>query len=293
MTGKLFKGYLYVISSAVIFGSMPLMTKLIYAEGANPMTVVALRNALALPVLAWMALRQAGSLSVPWNRMPKIALIAVLGCCATPYLLFSSYRFISSGTATVLHFIYPAMVVLGSAVFLRTGIGKWELVSVLVCVLGVAMFYTPGESVNWRGSVLAISSGGTFAAYVLLLSAFRRGNVSAMVLSFYVAAISAAVMFALCIITGQLAFPVSVKGWGLSVVFAFAVSAGAVVLFQFGTFLIGGQRASILSTLEPITSIIIGAAIFQEEPTWRTLTGAALVILAGILIALFDSKQKK
>jgi len=257
------------------------------------MTVVALRNALAIPALALMAWRQSGSLRVPADRLPGIALIAILGCCATPYLLFSSYRYIFSGTATVLHFIYPAMVVLASAAFLRTKVRKWELISVILCVLGIGMFYTPGEVMDWRGSVLAVASGMTFAAYVLLLSVFRRNGVTGMLLSFYVAVISAVIMFALCLLTDQLALPGSWQGWVLNAVFAVAVSAGAVVLFQIGTFLIGGQRASILSTLEPITSILIGAVVFQEALTWRSVTGAVLVISASILIAAADSKKSE
>lgn len=287
----LLRGYMYVIASAVIFGCMPLLTKLIYAEGANAMTVVALRNALAVPAVALMAYQQTGTLSVQWKKLPEIFLIALLGCCITPLLLFSSYRYISSGTATVLHFIYPAIVVLGSAVFLKVRLHWKNILSVLICVGGIGMFYTPGETLDWRGSLPAILSGVAFAAYVILLSVFRRGNVTGMLLSFYVVLFSAVFMFAACFVTGQLAFPTSAKGWVLCVIFALAVSAGAVVLFQMGTFLIGGQRASILSTLEPITGIVIGAIVFRETVTPRTVIGSAMVIAASILIAVFDKKE--
>ena len=52
---KTLRGYLFVIASAFLFGCMPLITKLIYAEGVNSLSVVLLRNALALPVLALLA----------------------------------------------------------------------------------------------------------------------------------------------------------------------------------------------------------------------------------------------
>lgn len=286
------RGYLYVIASAVIFGCMPLMTKLIYAEGANPMTVVALRNALALPLLAVMAYKQSGSLRIQIRQIPMLTTIAVLGCCITPVLLFSSYDLISSGTATVIHFIYPAVVVVGGVLCFRHRIKGWDLLSVIICVAGISLFYVPGELFHWQGAALALASGITFAAYVLLLSVFRRGSMTGLVLSFYVVLISAVCMFAICLLTGQLAFPNSLRGWLLSVLFAFSVSAGAVVLFQQGTILIGGQRASILSTLEPITGVIIGAAVFDEPMNWRTILGSAMVIAAAILIAVKDAKNK-
>ena len=52
MKSKLIKGYIFAVLSAVIYGFMPLMAKHIYADGVNAVTLVFLRNALALPSLA-------------------------------------------------------------------------------------------------------------------------------------------------------------------------------------------------------------------------------------------------
>ena len=49
---KMLTGYIYAVVSAVIYGCMPLMANYIYADGVSPMTLVFLRNVLALPVLA-------------------------------------------------------------------------------------------------------------------------------------------------------------------------------------------------------------------------------------------------
>ena len=119
MNRKPMRGYLFAIVSAVIYGCMPLMAKKIYADGVNPMTLVFLRNALALPSLGALAFSREKFRAVPKAALPQIALLAFLGCTLTPILLFSSYNHMASGTATVLHFIYPAMVVLGGVVFLR------------------------------------------------------------------------------------------------------------------------------------------------------------------------------
>ena len=117
---KILRGYLFVILSAVIFGLMPLMAKFIYAEGVNPPTLVLLRNAVSVPVLAMLAGLTGKSLRIPAKALPGMVVIALLGCCVTPLLLFSSYRHIPSGAATVLHFVYPAVVVVGEILFLKT-----------------------------------------------------------------------------------------------------------------------------------------------------------------------------
>lgn len=291
--GKLLKGYLFIVISAVIYGCMPLMAKFIYAEGVNSITLVFLRNLLALPLLLILARRQAGSLAIPVKALPSMGLLALLGCCVTPMLLFSSYTYLASGTATVLHFVYPAVVVLGGLLFLREKAIPGNILCVILCITGIAMFYTPGEPLDWRGSLLALSSGVTFAAYMLMLSRFRYSQVKGLLFCFYVALLSAGMMLLFCLFSGQLRLPQSLLGWGLCLLFSIGVTGVAVVLFQLGTFMIGPQRAAILSTLEPITSIIIGILVFQEPVTFRVVLGSVLVISASIIIAVSGTKKKK
>ncbi len=291
--GKILKGYIFVILSALIFGLMPLMAKFIYAEGVNPTTLVFLRNLISAPVLAALALLTGGSIKIKTKLIPKISIIAVMGCCITPLLLFSSYNHIPSGTATVFHFIYPAAVVVGEFFFLKSKIKYGHVISVIVCIIGIALFYNPNSEINLEGSLYALLSGITYATYVICLSAFRHKEISIFTFSFYVATICSAVMLLVCLFTNGLALPQSFLGWLLAILFAISLNVGAVVLFQKGTFLIGGGRASILSTFEPITSILAGVLIFNEKISIFSVAGTILVITASVLIALQDVRNAK
>ena len=292
MKSNIYKGYIYAILSAVIFGCMPLMAKYIYADGVNPMSLVFLRNLLALPSLAILAWMQSKTLKVPVKSLPSMGIIGIIGCCVTPILLFSSYQYIASGTATVFHFIYPSIVVVAGIVFLKKKAQLGSIISVIICCVGVALFYTPGEPLNPLGSFFALFSGVTFASYVLLLSSFKH-EVTGFLFTFYLTVIATAFTFIACIVSGNFVLPGSVSGWLMCLIFALLVTTGAVMLFQQATFLIGGERASILSTLEPTTSVIVGILIFHEAVGIRTIAGSVLVILASLLIAVFDMKSKK
>jgi drug/metabolite transporter (DMT)-like permease len=81
MTSKLriVLGYVYSILSAVIYGCMPVMAKYIYAEGVNPLTLVFLRNFLALPSLAVLALRQKKALKCPVRSILPLSIPAFFG----------------------------------------------------------------------------------------------------------------------------------------------------------------------------------------------------------------------
>lgn len=291
---KMLTGYIYAVVSAVIYGCMPLMASYIYADGVNPLTLVFLRNFLALIPLAVLAFGQKKTLKVPIKSLPHIGLLAFFGCCITPVLLFTSYRYIPSGTATVFHFIYPAVVVLGGVAFWRKKLPLGNAVSILLCAAGIGLFYTPGQPLNWTGAGLALLSGVTFAVYVLFLPAFPyKTDINGFLFSFYVAAASSIISFILCTATGQLSLPASLVGWGLCALFAILVTVCAVVLFQQSAFMIGSERTSILSTLEPITSVVVGIIIFHEQVTGRILVGSLFVIAASLLIAVADLRKSK
>ena len=290
---KVLIGYTFVILSGILFGSMPLMADYIYSEGVNSLSLVFWRNILSIPILGVLAYFQTGSLKINPKALPSITFVGMSGCCITPFLLFSSYNYIASGTATVFHFIYPAMVVVGGVLFFKQKVSLGSLLSVISCIAGICMFYNPGEPLDLTGSALALLSGIAYTAYILLLSKFKYKEISGFLFSFYISLISTAALLVICLVSGQLTFPQTFGGWGMCVLFALAVNVGAVVLFQRGTFYIDAQRAAILSTTEPITSIFLGALFLNEKIGLRTGIGSFLVLLASVLIAVFDINKSK
>lgn len=287
------KGYLFVIISAIVYGFMPLGAKLIYAEGVNSLSLVLYRNLLAIPVMALLVKLQGDRLRITKEEFGKVTVLSLLGACITPLLLFLSYNYISSGAATTLHFIYPAAVVLGSTIFLREKTNRAALICVGLCTVGICLFYTPEQNMDPLGTVLALMSGITFGSYVILLSHSSLRQMSGFKLSMYMSLVCSVIMVIVCLATGNLTAPATFKGWIACVLFSLALCIGAVYLFQQGAFLIGGQRASILSTFEPITSLIVGVIVFHEAISLRSGLGACLIIAATVGISLSDLLASK
>lgn len=290
---SILKGYIMAISSAVIYGLMPFMTVKIYETGVNAITLVALRNLLALPALALFATGKGKGLSIPKKALLPLSAIAFFGMFMTPLLLFCAYNFIPSSAATVIHFIYPAFVAVGGILFLKERPKAAVTAGLVLCIVGVALFYDPAALLDPVGALLAIGSGVTCAIYVLLLSRFKYKSIPAATVSFYVAAIGGSLTLIAALLSGQLSFPTSIWGWGFCLLFSLLVTVGAVLLYQQSIFHIGGTKASILSALEPITSVVVGVFILQEGLSPQKLIGSLLVILAGILPLFSDLKKTR
>lgn len=289
---RIFRGYLFVILSAILFGCLPLAANIAYDNGLNSLSLVFYRNLFALPIL-YLPIRLRGEpLRVSRQEFTNILPLSILGFCITPALLFTSYNYLPAGTSTTFHFIYPAMTILGGVVLFRQKVGWGRVFCVLLCSVGILLFYEPGGALDPFGSAIALASGVTYALYIILLDYFRLESLSRFKLSFYISATCAAVMLVVCLVTGTFRLPGNALCLGVCFLTAFLAGAAANVLFQNGTLIIGGQRASILSTFEPITSIVTGVLIFSDPFPLRSALGTVCVLAATVLIAVFDMRTQ-
>lgn len=65
----------------------------------------------------------------------------------------------------------------------------------------------------------------------------------------------------------------------------------ALILFQKGVFLCGEVKASLFSTFEPLTGIVIGAVVFHEALSVKEIIGMAGILAAAVLLVLPSGKQ--
>lgn len=279
------KGILYVLLSAVIFGSMPLWARHFYAAGGNAESLVFYRSFLALPPLLLLMQREKARWKLDRKTVWSLGVLSLFNAL-TPLLLFQSYNSISSGMATTIHFIYPVFVLVGSALFCGEAITPVKLACLGLCTAGILCFYTPGQNGALAGMALAFLSGITYAVYTVYLEKSGLKAMPPYQMVFYIALFNSVVLAAYQLPTGRLSFGWSLPIWALLFFFAFAVSVGAVVLFQLGVKYVGPTQTSILSTFEPLTSILLGVAFMNESLTPRSLAGICAILGAVVLLAL-------
>ena len=142
------------------------------------------------------------------------------------------------------------------------------------------------------GIILAFASGVAYAFYVIYYSHSGLSALDPYVLALYLSLFSSVEVLLVAFLTNQMVLQLPVYAWGLTVVFSFFVSVVATVFFQIGAKLIGPQRVSILSTFEPLTSVVAGAALFHEELTLRSVLGIVCVLAAVSLLAVQKSKSE-
>ena len=91
-------------------------------------------------------------------------------------------------------------------------------------------------------------------------------------------------------LTSTLTFQIAPKGWFLIVLLAISSGILASTAFQQGTRYIGAQKASLLSTFEPLTSIFIGITVYHETFSLRAFLGILSVLISVLLLSIFSSQ---
>ena len=274
------KGFIYLLLSAVYFGFMPLLVKVICADGSAIVGALFLRFALAIiPLYIYLKVRKVPmELSVEEGK--KILCVTVFGYGITALLLYSAYDYMPSGMATVIHFGYPVFVLLGSLIFLRRRVPKLKIVCVGLCMIGIFLSYAgSGGEAKPMGFVFALISGMTYAFYILYLEVGGLQDIPAMKMIFYMNIVGSIMVF----LIGK------VNAW----IAAFVLSLGAAFIgvgfFQYGVQYVGAQDAAILSTFEPVTSMIVGILVLHESASLSSMAGCILILISVTATAFAKS----
>lgn len=288
------KGFIAVIISGIIFGCMPLVAKIIFMNGGNSISLVFYRFLFALPALYLMNKKQKISMKITQTELKRVAILSLFGYSATAVLLFLSYNYIPTGLATTVHFIYPVFVTIGCIVFFREKFSFIKILCAFLCTFGITLLLRDaGINSNINGLLLAFSSGITYAFYMIYIEKSTLRDMPPFKLTFYICLVSSGILFIFSIFTKTFTTQMSSLGWILTIILSIIVAIGAVALLQIGISIIGSQSAAILSTFEPITSVIIGIIIFDEPLNFKVLLGIAIIISSVILLAIESNKGAK
>lgn len=287
-----FRGILFSIVSASLFGLMPLFAKYAYADGCSPTGLVFVRMFFGAIILFFLAKKQGDPLAISVNQFKKVVLLS-LGFAPTPVLLYASYNYISTGAATTIHFVFPAFAFLLCWAFYKEKIDRLQLLSLVLCTTGVVLFYKPGDDSSLFGVTIAFLSGITYACYVVYLAKSGLKSAEKFWMNFHLNWVSMLMVLFVSLPMGNFSLPSSWVGWSLGLVFAVLMTVIAGVLFQLGIRYIGPQQAAIFSTFEPLTSVLVGVVFLSESLDWSSIVGIGIILSAVLLLIIADGRNKR
>ena len=134
------KGYIYTALSAIIFGLMPLLTKIIIARGTTSLTIPFFRVFYVTIVLFLVLKIKKIDFHLEKRDLLSVMLTSIFGSGLTIIILNESYNYVDTGIATSLHFLYPLFVAILCCFFYGEKIKKKQIISLSFALVGIKVF---------------------------------------------------------------------------------------------------------------------------------------------------------
>ena len=285
-------GYAAGIVTGVTYGLNPLFAMPLLNGGAPVENVLFFRYALSVLMLGcWLAFRRE-SFRVSSRQLVRLVILGALFTMSSLFL-FEAYRFIPSGMATTVVFLYPVLVAV-IMVFLRV-YPTWQVwFSIILTFVGVYILSKNdgAHAVQTKGLVIAGCSALAYAMFIVIINRSKMiRKVSNTLLTFYALLVGTAV-FCIKALAGGHSLMLGIDGagaWANLVGLAVLPTIVSTATLALATRKIGAAKASVLGVFEPITAILVGALAFGEPVTANVIIGIALTMAAVVFMSVSSS----
>jgi drug/metabolite transporter (DMT)-like permease len=278
-------GFALCIGSAAAFGALPIFAKIAFDHDANVVTFLFIRFTIAT-TLMWalaLALKQ-----TPRRYSPRLVggglVMGAAGYGLQSTMYFLALERIDASLSALLLYAYPAMVTAVAILLRRERSTPGLLGALAVATAGTVLLLGDGLSgdADSLGVVLGLGSAIAYTCYILagdtLVARLPPVLLTALVTS------GGALSFgAYGLVTRS--FRLDLDGTAYAAIVAAAI-VGTVL--SVGTLLAGIERvgasmASVLSTVEPATTVVLAILVLDESASPLQLVGGALLIAAIVL----------
>lgn len=260
---------------------MAIFARFAYAGGADVLGVLLARFTIAGALLAaFMAATRR-----PWPRGRPLAVAILMGCIGyvgQAVCYFSALNHASAGLVALLLYAYPTLVCLLAAMFLRERLTPRTVALLVVSFAGIALTLGGGHGTP-VGIALGLAAAAFYSVYILV-GARELGATDALGAT-TVVCLSAAATLAVASLFREPRFPGVWWGWTAIGAIAVVSTVIAMIAFFAGLKRLGAPRAAIVSTLEPVVTVVLAWLLLDEQLAAIQLAGGALVLFSAVWLA--------
>ena len=276
-------GYPAGIITGITYGLNPLFGMPLMSQGVSVDSILFFRYGIAVLILGAILLFDRQSFKISW-RQAGVLLVLGLLYTSSSICLFEAYKYIPSGLATTLIFLYPVLVAL-IMVFLRV-VPSWQVWLAIVATFVGVIIMTQGDSsqeINPIGVLLSLGSALVYALFIVIINRSKTiSSISNSLLTFYALMVGAVVFLTRISLSGRevMADIDTSLDWLNIVGLAILPTIVSTATLAVATRRIGATKASVLGVFEPITAILVGTLVFGEALTNNIIIGILIAIVA-------------
>lgn len=290
---------LMVLMAAACWGANGIFINILAAYGVNGTQMTLVRMAsMAILTGIWLAAKTPAALKIDLRDFVWFVPAGALGLFMFGLLYTYSIQLVGMGTAAVLIYLMPSLVMLFSIAFLHEKFTPGKGLCLVLSLLGCALVSGVVGGVTLDAGGVAYGLGAALC-YTLqnILLATKLKKYSPMTNLFYMFLFSAAASFVFTAAAGELpgvAYILTTPGalaanLGLGLV----CSLAAQWLYTAALKTISASRASIAATFEPVAAALFGLVLFGQKMDGFGVAGIVCEIAALVLLQLSAPAKRK
>jgi drug/metabolite transporter (DMT)-like permease len=282
-------GTLLCLGSGAAFGAMAVFGKLAYDGGATVGTLLAVRFALAAALFWVLVLAGGAGRELRALGARDVGVGLALGACC--YALqagcyFAALERIDASLLSLLLYTFPSIVAVAAVALGRERLDGRRLAALGLASGGLALVVAGAGTgaLDPLGAALGLGAAVVYSTYILVGQGIAA-RVRPRLLSALVCTGAAVTLTVGSALLGELRpGELTLAGWGWLACLAVVSTVVAVSLFFAGLRRVGPTTAAILSTVEPLVTVLLAFIVFGETLGLVQLAGGALVLGAVLVL---------
>ena len=282
-----------IVVSAFSYGTTAIFAKIAYAQGATMISMLAARFTIACLVI-WLLIlvtRQPAGISLP--DLKQMALLSTLGYGIGSTFYFLAVKMLPASLASMLLYMYPVLVVVAELLLYRRQVTRVKGVALFLSTAGLVLILgATVRGMNAAGIVFGLGAAVAYSAYLLYGDKVAKEK-PPLLTTGYMLAFAAAGFTLYALISGTLVFNLSPTGWWSIAGLAVISTAMAILTLFIGLQWLEASHAAIISTFEPVFTVVCAAMLFSEVIHPLQVLGGLLVLGAILLLQVKQTKHSK
>ena len=223
----------------------------------------------------------------------SILIYGLAGMMLCQYSYFQTIEWSNAGTATVIQYLGPALIVVWVCLQTRRLPERKEIIGVLLALLGIFLIATHGNptslAMSGRALLMGLISAVSVVIYTVQPEKLQKQFPTPLILAW-------GMLIGGCVLT------VLFRPWHQTVIVDAQMVTTLLVVILLGTMasfslymtgvkLIGSVKASLYSCVEPVASMVLTAVWMKVQFTLPDIVGTVCIILTIIILALPSGKR--
>ena len=274
---------IYIFISLVAAATIAIINKLALVHGGDLTKILLLR--FILVTLFLIIYMRVNTISWVVSKKQQYGLIGLgFAYANVAVLFFKAMQYISPSLGSLILYTYPIMVTIASAIFLKEIFTRAKFVALVLSITGCTLVIgTDFSQIDYRGIILAFLTAVSFSIYIV-------GNKK--ILSGVHPVVSLAYMSAFCVvffsvnaaIDGSLNLSFTTIDLVTAILLAIIPTLIGILCLLKALELLGASKSAIISSFEPVVTLILAYLIIGDRITGVQLIGGALILSSVFLV---------